>query len=349
MAIKTETGVTLSKALARQVITWGKKGIDVSNCRDAEEMLHKSRLDWHVVLQDVKTSNGTPTPWKQSVKIDPDGTQTPLSIVPTKNWKPLSNHNFLNRAINVAESFGGSVSRVGWLKKDTAAVNQQSFLWATISPGDLATELAIDKYGGEGITPNILLTSGTSYGCGYSCKMLLVRNCCQNGMVDRQSTSLKSTHQTNLAFENFTFEQVRDSINLYKIERDLLLNTQIAADRVYTMFIHRFGHEAKLDQPIKNQPRKVQLLWDIYNGEADRTFEEVGIDLGQARIRGTYYGVLQSVIAYNNHFGDSSGDNKMIDIINAERGKEIDKIRASLTAAASKRTQETVSVGLRAW
>jgi hypothetical protein len=310
-------------------------------------MLHVAGLNWSVDLQDIRTADGTPTPWKQAVKIDPDGTQTPLSIVPEKNWQPLSNHTFLNRAIGVAESFGGSVSRVGWLKKDTAAVNQQSFLWATIAPGELAIELGIDNY--EGITPSILLNSGTSYGCGYSSNMLLVRNCCQNGMVDRQSTSLKSTHQTNQAFENFTFEQVRDSIKLYKAERELLLNTEIAADRVYTMFIHTFGHEAKLNQPIENQPRKVQQLWDIYNGEADRTFEEVGIDLGQARIRGTYYGVLQSVIAYNNHFGESSGDNKMIEIMSTERSKEIDRIRVSLTAAAKKRAQETVSVGVRAW
>jgi len=347
MAIKTETGVTHSKALAKQVVSWGKKGIDVSHCRDAEEMVATSGLNWRVELQEIRTADGSPTPWKQSVRVDPDGTQTPLSIVPVKNWKPLSNHTFLNRAIKVAESFGGSVSRVGWLKKDTTAVNQQSFLWATISPGELAIELGVDEY--EGITPNILLSSGTSYGCGYSCKMLLVRNCCQNGMVDRQATSLKSTHQTNLAFENFTFEQVRDSINLYKAERDLLLNTQIAADRVYTMFIHTFGHEAKLNQPIENQPRKVQLLWDIYNGEADRTFEDVGIDLGQSRIRGTFYGVLQAVIAYNNHFGASSSDNKMMEIMNAERAKEIDKIRASLTSAAAKRVKETVSVGVRAW
>jgi len=347
MAIQTETGITNSKALAKQLVSWGKKGVDVSQCMDADDMLVKSGLNWHVALQEIRTADGTRTPWKQSVKIDPDGTQTPLSIVPEKNWEPLSNYSFLNRAIGVAESFGGNVSRVGWLKRETTAVTQQSFLWATISPGELATELGIDKY--EGITPNILLSSGTSYGCGYSCKMLLVRNCCLNGMVDRQSTSLRSTHQTNAAFENFTFEQVRESIKLYKAERDLLLNTQIAADRVYTMFIHTFGHEAKLNQPIDRQPRKVQLLWDIYNGEADRTFEEVGIDLGQARIKGTYYGVLQAVVAYNNHFGESSGDNKMIEIISAERGKEIDKIRASLTSAALHRNQGKVSVAVRAW
>lgn len=346
MAIKTEIGITENKSLAQQVVTWGKKGIDVSGCRDAEEMLHATGLGWYVDLQEIRTENGTATPWKQAIKIDPDGTQTPLSIVPEKNWQPLSNHTFLSRAIGVAESFGGNVSRVGWLKKETAAVAQQSFLWATISPGELAIELGIDDY--EGITPNILLTSGTSYGCGYSCKMLLVRNCCQNGMVDRQSTSVKSTHQTNQAFENFTFEHVRQSIKLYKAERELLLNTQIAADRAYTMFIHTFGDGAKINQPIENQPRKVQQLWGIYNGEADRTFEEVGIDLGQARLRGTYYGILQSIVAYNNHFGDSSGDNRMIEIMSAEKCKEIDKIRTSLTAAAKQRDRGNVSVAVRA-
>lgn len=345
--IKTTTGVHRSKKLAKQVVHWGKKGADVSTARSPEEMLYQARLDWAIDLQPIVTRGGTQTPWRQAVRVNPDGSEIPLSIVPDSNWDALSNMDFCGRALKVADSFGGSVSRAGWVQKETKAVAQASFLWAMINPGENVADLAIDQY--EGITPIILLTSGTSYGCGYSCRMLFVRDVCQNGIINMQSTGVRSTHQTDGAFQNFTLEEVRTAVREYTRDRDLLVNTPITNPAAYAWFIHQFGTEAKIDQTLENQPKKVRQLWDIYNGDADLIFAEAGIDLAQAKLRGTYYGVLQSLVAFNNHFGDTPTDNKMVDIMVSDRGKQMDDIRRSLAAAALVRQQNTVSVGVRAW
>lgn len=164
-----------------------------------------------------------------------------------------------------------------------------------------------------------------------------------------QSTGVRSTHQTDGAFQNFTLEEVRTAVREYTRDRDLLVNTPITNPAAYAWFVHQFGTEAKIDQTLENQPKKVRQLWDIYNGDADLIFAEAGIDLAQAKLRGTYYGVLQSLVAFNNHFGDTPTDNKMVDIMVSDRGKQMDDIRRSLAAAALVRQQNTVSVGVRAW
>lgn len=346
MTISTTAGQENSKSLARQIVAWASKGEDVSRAIDGEHMASLAKLDWDVKIYPIHTPGGYRTKLSQAVKTDRDGSETMLSIVPSKNWKVLDNASFCNRAIGVAESFGGSVSRAGWVKKETEAVSQTSFLWAMISPG-LGIQDAVTE-GYEGIKPIILLTSGTSYSCGYSCKLLFVRSVCQNGLVDSQATTLRTTHQTTAgAFANFTIEEVRESVAQYARQRELLLNTQIDADAAYAWFIHHYSKNAEAD--MDKQPEKLRMLWDIYNGEMDNHFADAGIDLAQAKIRGTYYGLLQSVVAFSNHFSRSRSDNAMIEIINGDRAAEMQKIRDTLTAAATRRAANTVQVAVRAW
>ena len=349
MAIKTTAGTVNNKGLARQIVRWDSKGKDVSEARGAEDMQVRAGLDWEVKLYPITTPNGTDTAWSQAVRQDRDGTQIPLSIVPEKNWDALDNLSFCQRAIGVADNFGGKVSRAGWVKKETTAVNQPSFLWAMIKPGYGVEDCIIEGF--EGVEPIILLNSGTSYSCGYSCKLMLVRSVCQNGLVDLQATTMRSTHQTTVeAFANFTLEEVQRSVKTYARERELLLDTQLSIDAAYTWFIHHFSKAEKANQPMENQPEKVRVLWNIYQGEMDKTFAEAGIDLAQAQIRGTYYGLLQSVVAYNNHFGKSRSDNTMIEIMNGDKAKEMDKVRQTLLEAARMRNRNGgVSVGVRAF
>lgn len=347
MAIKTSVGQVKNKSLAREVVRWEKKGRDVGEAVDGEHMVSIAKLDWEVKLYPIYTPNGSATNLSQAIKEDRDGNETLLSIVPSNNWKVLDNHSFCNRAMGVAESFGGKVARAGWIEKDTEAVAKSSFLWAMIEPGLGIDDCVMDGY--ENTKPLIFLTSGTSYSCGYACKLLFVRSVCQNGLVDSQATTLRSTHQTSdVAFANFTIEQVRDSVREYALQRDLLLNTQISAESAYTWFVHHYSTAHKASADIDKQPEKVRLLWDVYNGEMDNHFAEAGIDLAQAKIRGTYYGLLQSVVAFNNHFSRSRSDNTMIDILNGDRATEMNKIRATLLEAAKRRAASTVQVAVRA-
>jgi hypothetical protein len=348
MAIKTTTGTVNNKSLARQIVCWEAKGHDVSQARDAHEMVMQAGLDWEVKLSPILTPNGTETVWNIAVREDKDGSQIPLSVVPGKNWDALDNLSFCNRAMSVAEGFGGKVSRAGWLQKETTAVNQESFLWAMISPGYGMQDCIVEGY--EGIKPLILLTSGTSYSRGYSAKMMFIRSLCQNGLVDLQATTMRSTHQTTKgAFENFTLEEVAQSIKNYARERDQLLNTQLSPDGAYAWFVNQYNKE-KANAPLEKQSEKVRTLWNIYKGEMDKSFAEAGIDLAQSQIEGTYYGLLQSVVAYHNHFGRGRSDNTMMEIVNGDRAKEMDKVRQTLLEAARMRERNGgVSVGVRAF
>jgi hypothetical protein len=348
MGIKTRTGTVNNKSLARQIVHWEAKGHDVSSVRNAEEMVRQADLDWQVKMSPIVTPNGTETVWNLAMRENRDGSQVPLSVVPGKNWDVLDNFSFCQRAMIVADEFGGRVERAGWVQKDTTAVNQTSFLWAMITPGFGVSDCIVEGY--EGIKPIILLTSGTSYSCGYSCKMMFVRSVCQNGLVDRAATTMRSTHQTTVgAFENFTLDEVQRAVKNYTLQRDLLLNTQLSIDAAYTWFIHQYSKADKANAPMENQPEKVRTLWNIYQGEMDRSFAEAGIDLAQARIKGTYYGLLQSVVAYNNHFSRGRSDNTMMEIVNGDRGKEMDKVRQTLLEAAQRRDTNAISVGVRAW
>jgi hypothetical protein len=350
MAIKTRVGTVHNKSLARQIVHWDSKGHDVSQVRNAQEMVNQAGLDWEVKLSPIVTPNGTETVWNLAVREDKDGSQIPLSVVPGKNWDALDNLSFCQRAMTVAEGFGGTVSRAGWLQKETTAVNQESFLWAMITPGYGMQDCIVEGY--EGIKPLILLTSGTSYSRGYSAKMMFVRSLCQNGLVDLQATTMRSTHQTTLgAFENFTCEEVAQSIKQYARERDVLLNTQLNIDAAYAWFIRQYSKAEKLHVPIENQSEKIRTLWAIYQGEMDKSFAEAGIDLAQAQINGTYYGLLQSVVAYHNHFGRGRSDNTMMEIVSGDRAKEMDKVRQTLLEAARMRERNSggISVGVRAF
>lgn len=350
MAIKTRTGTQKNKSLAREVVRWETKGKDVSGAIDGEHMVSMAGLDWDVKLYPINTPNGSPTHWSQAVRENRDGSEIPLSIVPGKNWDVLDNHSFCNRAMAVAESFGGNVSRAGWIQKETEAVAQSSFLWAMISPGMGINDCVTDGY--EGVSPMIFLSSGTSYSCGYSCKLLFVRSVCQNGLIDSQATTLRTTHQTTAgAFVNFTIEEVRASVQRYAAQRDLLLNTDISPEGAYAWFLNQYAKDNKVNAPIENQSEKMRTLWDIYNGECDKRFAEAGIDLAQARIKGTYYGLLQSVVAFNNHFSRSRSDNTMIEIVNGDRAAEMNKIRQTLIDAANNRNRNSSQViqAVRAW
>jgi hypothetical protein len=349
MNIKTSLGTVHNKSLAKQIVDWRFKGHDVSGINHPEDLMKVARLDWKVELQEVLTQNGTPTPWKQAVRVDNDGQQTPLSIVPTNNWQALPNYQFCQRAIDVAKSFGGQVARAGWTKKDTKAVGQSSFLWAMITPGEELENMAADEEY-EGYKPIILVRSGTTYGIGYNADVLIVRSCCQNGMVNLQATGVRGTHATVQPFTNFTYDEVKQSIKKYQKERELLMNTQLSEASVYNWFLHNFGEEDKIDQPIGKQPLKLRQLWTIYQGEADMIFSEAGIDLGQTQIRGSYWGILQAVIAHNNHFGPQSSDNKMVEILTESRGKEMEKVKKTLAEAAQYRQKgAAVSVAVRGW
>jgi hypothetical protein len=306
--IKTTEGRINNKGLAKQIVGWRDKGHDVTGARDAYEMAELANLDWRVNLAPLYTPNGTETPWRMAVKVDRDGTETPLSVVPDSNWDILDNHTFCDRALKIAANFGGTVSRAGWVAKDTKAVGQTSFKWAMIEPGArIANGCAVGD--SEGIQPIVMLTSGTTYGLGYNCRMMFIRSVCQNGLINLQNTGVRTTHQTSGAFENFTLEQVAESVKAYTAERDLLLQTEVNDKSAYAWFLQHYGKTAAINQPIENQPLKLRQLWDIYQGEVDNIFAEAGINLAQAKIRGTFYGVLQALVAYNNHFGDSSSDN----------------------------------------
>lgn len=346
--MKTTAGTVKSKSLARDVVRWEHKGTDVSAAIDGEHMASIAKLDWVMKLYPIYTPNGSATNMSQAIKETSDGEQKLLSIVPSKNWKVLDNYSFCNRAMGVAESFGGTVSRAGWIEKDTEAVAKNSFLWAMIEPGLGIKDCVVEGY--EATKPIIFLTSGTSYSCGYACKLLFVRSVCQNGLVDSQATTLRSTHQTTEgAFANFTIEQVRDSVRLYAEQRDLLLNTEITAEAAYAWFVNQYAKTDKVDSPLDKQPEKMRNLWDIYNGEMDNHFAEAGIDLAQAKIRGTYYGLLQSVVAFSNHFSRSRSDNTMIDILNGDRAAEMNRVRTHLLNAAKRRASANVQVAVRAW
>ena len=348
MAIKTTAGRVNNKSLAREVVRWEKKGTDVSGAIDGEHMAEVAGLNWNVKLYPIYTPNGSATNLSQAIKEDRDGRETLLSVVPSKGWKVLDNYSFCNRAMAVAESFGGKVSRAGWIEKDTEAVAKSSFSWAMIEPGLGIKDCVVDGY--ERTTPMIFLTSGTSYSCGYACKLLFVRSVCQNGLVDSQATTLRSTHQTTEgAFANFTIEQVRESVKAYAAQRDLLLNTEITPEGAYAWFVNQYTKADKVNAPLDKQPEKMRVLWDVYNGEMDNHFAEAGIDLGQAKIRGTYYGLLQSVVAFNNHFSRSRSDNTMIEILNGDRAAEMNKIRTTLLEAAKRRASNNVQVAVRAW
>lgn len=348
MAIKTKAGTVKNKSLAREVVRWEKKGTDVSGAIDGEHMTAIAGLDWGIKLYPIYTPNGSRTNLSQAIKEDRDGSETLLSVVPGEGWKVLDNHSFCNRAMAVAESFGGKVSRAGWIEKDTEAVAKSSFLWAMIEPGLGINDCVVEGY--EATKPMIFLTSGTSYSCGYACKLLFVRSVCQNGLVDSQATTLRSTHQTSdVAFANFTIEQVRASVQEYAAQRDLLLNTQITPEGAYAWFVNQYTKADKVNAPLDKQPEKMRNLWDIYNGEMDNHFAEAGIDLAQAKIKGTYYGLLQSVVAFNNHFSRTRSDNTMIDILNGDRATEMNKIRQSLLEAAKRRAANTQTVAVRAW
>jgi hypothetical protein len=350
MRTKTTAGVIHNKSLARQIVDWRFKGEDVSQVNHPEDLMKLAKLDWKVELQEVKTENGTPTPWRQAVRVDNSGEQMPLSIVPKKNWQALPNYEFCQRALDVAAGFKGRVARAGWTKKDTDAVGQSSFLWAMVTPGDEIEDLAAEKEY-EGYKPLILITSGTSYGIGYNARILIVRSCCQNGMINLQSTRVRGTHATVQPFTNFTFDEVKDSVKKYQEERELLLNTNLSEVAAYTWFIRHFGEEAKIDQPLEKQPQKLRELWMVYKGEADMIFSEAGIDLGQTGIKDSYWGVLQAVIAHNNHFGPQSSDNKLVEILTEARGKEMEKVKKTLAEAALQRQKASggVAVGVRAW
>lgn len=348
--IKTTDGTIHNKSFAKQVVGWEQKGSDVSDARDAWEMAEYAGLNWAIELQDVRTENGTPTPWRMAVKIDSEGTQTPLSVVPDKNWSVLGNIDFCDRALKIARNFGGTVARAGWVMKETAAVGQKSFNWAMVKPGmGIAKDCALDT--SEGIQPIIFLTSGTCYGLGYHCRMMFLRSICQNGMINLQNTGIRTTHQTEGAFENFTLEQVRESVKVYMEEKDLLINTEISEKASYAWFLENYGKASAMHQPIEYHPKKMQQLWDIYCGNCDNIFAEAGINLAQSKIKGSYYGILQALIAYNNHFGESDSNATMIDILHAEKGKEMQKVRETLALAARKRQIDSsrVGVAVRAW
>lgn len=72
MRIKTSTGITNSQSLAKQIVNWRYKGHDVSQVTHPEDLMQLAGLDWKVELQQVKTENGTPTPWCQAVKVGND-------------------------------------------------------------------------------------------------------------------------------------------------------------------------------------------------------------------------------------------------------------------------------------
>ena len=348
--IKTTKGVTHNKTLAKQIVGWEKKGSDVSNASDALEMAQMAGLDWTVNLAEIYTPNGTSTPWRQAVKVDRNGEETPLSIVPDDNWEVLGNLDFCDRALKIAQSFGGIVSRAGWCMKETKAVGQKSFNWAMVKPGlGIADDCALDT--SEGIQPIIFLTSGTCYGLGYHCRMMFLRSICQNGMISMQNTAVRTTHQTDSAFENFTFEQVKEAVRVHNLEKQVLMNTEISQKASFTWFLENYGKPSAMHQPLEYHSKKLQTLWAIYNGECDNVFLEAGIDLAQSKIKGSYWGILQALIAYNNHFGEGDSNSTMIDILHAEKGKEMAKLQQTLTEAARMRAKAgtSIRVGVRAF
>lgn len=343
--MKTETGQINNKSVARAIAGWQGKGFDVSGATDASEMMEAAGLDWRIELSPIFTPNGTETPWKQAIK-SVGGIETPLSIVPDDRWQPISNYVFCSRARAIADNFQGKVLRAGWVKKQTKAVTQSSFCWAMVQPGmGIVEDCATDGY--EDITPYILLTSGTCYGIGYHCRLMFVRSVCQNGLIDRQSTAVRETHQTSNAFENFTVKEVKDSVAAYLKEKEMLMNVDIRDNAAYGWFVNQFGKAG--DRPFADQPLQMRTLWEIYTGECDNLLAESGIDLAQSRIKGTYYGILQAVVAYSNHFGAGSAENRMVALLQEEKGKQVARVREVLREAAIARGKNTQQVGVRAW
>lgn len=330
------------KVQAKAILAWDSKGFDVSGCKDAGEMAAVAELDWEPEIHPVRSPLGGATPWRMVVRPDLD---LPLSIVPTKNWALLPNKVFCDRALMVAKRFNGKLNRAGWMRKNSQAVDQVSFAWASIVPGDgVCDELAMNGY--EHIKPIILLTSGTAYSIGYRVQLLWVRSICSNGLIDRQANAQRQTHQSSDIFCGFTPEKVKDALRVFLADRELLQNTAIREEAAYLWFAANFGIE---DAEFARQPQQMRELWAIYQGECDSLLYESGVDLGQRFIKGNYYGLLQSVVAHANHFGSQSLENRVVALLQEERGRQMEKVRKSLKEAAIARSKGRVSIGVRAW
>ncbi len=332
--------------IERRVHQWTKVGQDVQGLQDPREIAEKAQLNWEANKYPILKPNGSECSNIQLLIREDTGDE--LTVCP-KNWSPLSNIKFIERGQEIASRVEGELIRAGFIQKGGEAKERLNLVWALIKVGDRFLDEAESLPESMHFSPYICINNCHNYGYGLSINAFFVRLVCSNGMLQQTKIAKKFTHTGSSKLNAQSADQLKQSIKEYLEQINGLANTFMSEQQAYMWLAAKYG---KADKPFHEQPVKFQMVWNLYQGAYDQDFAEFGIDLGQRspEVINTAYGLLQAVVAYENHFGLGSLDGKLISLWREEAATEIRKVQEQLNAIALKRKQkepQQVSVGFR--
>lgn len=325
----------VQEKIARAIHKWDKVGQDVSALSDPVEIAQKAGIDWEVNKYPILKPNGSQC---ENIRLlIREDTGDDLTVC-SKEWKPLSNVEFVKRGQQIASRVDGRLIRAGFKRKGGGSKERLNLVWGLIQVGDRFMEEIDDLPESMRFSPYITINNCHNYGFGLNINAFFVRLICSNGMIQQDKVSKKFTHRAdNLSSKSV--DAFSRAIAAYLEEMNDLIATKMNEQQAYIWLASKYG---KPNKPFQEQPLKFRMVWQIYRGEYDQDFAEFGINLGQRSPQtiDTAYGLLQTVIAYENHFGLGSLEGKLISLWREEAALELRKVQKELSAIALKRKQK---------
>lgn len=329
---------------------WEKIGYNVKGLKDSSDILKAAKLDWTVKKYPIIKPNGSEC---ENLELlikegETENDCTELTVCP-KAWKPTTNYQFIRKCQAIADKVDGHISRAGWQQKLGNARERLNLVWAMIELGNKYMDRYSNLPSSLNFQPYLLVNNAHNYGYGLSVSAFFVRLVCSNGMTAVEKVTQKYTH-IGEGISDKSVSNLEKAIDHYVKSILGLSQTEMNEQQAYLWLISQYGKPSK---EFHEQPVKVKLLWDIYQGNMDSDFAEFGINLAQKNpdVINTAYGLLQAVVAYENHFGIGSLEGNLISLWREDAKTEIAKVQNSLQQVAIARQKrqghQVVSVSTR--
>lgn len=231
----------------------------------ASELAEKAGLNWNIKLASMIYQVGEENYPSKADRVICREDNPEVNFGTCGNrWQPLQNIDVLEAIIEFcSQAPGTKLQRIGSFKKGET-------VWAIAT-----TDKEFVLEGGDKVTNNLLLANHHCFGKGFEVNDLFWRQVCSNGMthqvkIGRQvyahTQSLTQSKVAGILQESF------NCFNKFKEDSELMANTTLDINAVYSFVISNFGNKDKMvwNKPsvsdLSEQPKAVKQILSLYLG-----------------------------------------------------------------------------------